>query len=202
MGANVFVHLLPAVRLRLFELLRLVCFFRFLFAGEEDIHRIGYLFLNSRLLRPENLQDALIGFFFGLGFIAQAFLLLDHADGIGHEVADDLFDVAAYVSDFRIFRRFDFDEGSADEPGQAAGNFRLAHACRADEQDIFRNNFILHFFVQPLAAPAVAQGDGDGLFRFLLAYDVFIQLCDNLLWCQFNFVHVIPSSLLVIFLLR
>ena len=202
MGANVFVHLLPAVRLRLFELLRLVCFFRFLFAGEEDIHRIGYLFLNSRLLRPENLQDALIGFFFGLGFIAQAFLLLNHADGIGYEVADDLFDVAAYVSDFRIFRRFDLDEGSADEPGQASGNFRLADACRADEQDIFRNNFILHFFVQPLAAPAVAQGDSYGFLRFLLAYDVFIQFCDNLLRCQFDFVHVIPSSLVVIFLLR
>ena len=195
MGANVFKHLLPAVGLRLFQLLR---FFRHfivvIIAAEEDVHRVLDFFLDG-LLRPEDLEDALVGFFFGLFFIALAFLFLDHADGIGHEVADHLFDVAADITDFGVFRRFDFDERRTDELGQAAGDFRLADASRPDEQDILGDDFILHVFTQAFAAPAVAQGDGDGFLGFPLADDVFIQFRHDLFWRQFCFFHENTSFL-------
>ena len=189
MGANIFKHLLPAVGLRFFELLR---FFRrivvIIVAAEEDVHRVLDLFLDG-FLRPEDLKNALVGFFFSLFFIALAFLFLDHADGVGHEVADHLFDVATDIADFRIFRRFDFDERCADELGQAAGDFCLADTGRADEQDVLRDDFILHVFAQAFAAPAVAQGDGNGFLSFALADDVFIQFRHDLFWRQFCFFH-------------
>ena len=188
-GANIFKHLLAAVGLRFFELLR---FFRrivvIIVAAEEDVHRVLDLFLDG-FLGPEDLKDALVGFFFRLFFIALAFLFLDHADGVGHEVADHLFDVATDIADFRIFRRFDFDERCADELGQAAGDFCLADTGRADEQDVLGDDFILHVFTQAFAAPAVAQGDGNGFLGFALADDVFIQFRHDLFWRQFCFFH-------------
>ena len=159
-----------------FRYVVLFFFFFFVVRAEEDVHRVADDFLRRiGFLRPEDMEDALIGFFFGLAFVAFAFLFLDHADSVGDEVADDLFDVTADVAYFRIFRGFDLDKGRADEAGQTAGDFRFADACRADEEDVLRNDFRLHIFAQVLAAPAVTQGNGHGFFGFTLADDVFIQ---------------------------
>ncbi len=180
MGANVFEHLLTAVGIAFFELFRFFLGF-VVIAAKEDVHRILYLF-DNRFFRPEDLQDPFVGFGFGLFFIALAFLFLDHADGVGDEVADHLFDVAADVADFGVFRRFDLDEGCADEFGQAAGDFCFTDTGRADEEDVLGDDFILHFFAQAFAAPAVAQGNGDGFLGVPLAYDIFIQFRHDLFW--------------------
>lgn len=128
------------------------------------------------------MENPFVGFGFGLFFIALAFLFLDHANGIGHEVADHLFDVAADVTDFGVLRRFDLDERRTDKFSQAAGNFRFADTGRADEENILGDDFILHGFAQAFAAPAVAQGNGHGFLSFALAYDIFVQFRHDLFW--------------------
>ena len=182
MLADIVEHLLTAAGHGFFQLLWFFFFFSFIAGRKEDIHGVWNFIGHALLFRPQDLQNTLIRFFFSFSFIALAFLFLNHADGIGHEVAYDLFYVTAYIAYFRIFRRFDFDKRRADQTGQAAGDFCLAYAGRSDEQDILGDDFILHIFTQPFTAPAVAQGNGYRFLGFALADDVFIQFSNNLLW--------------------
>ena len=103
-------------------------------------------------------------------------LAAHHVDRALDEVAHHRLDVAADVADLGELRRLDLDERRAGELGEAAGDLGLPHAGRADEDDVVRRDLLANRFRRALAAPAVAQRDGDGLLRVGLSDDVAIEL--------------------------
>ena len=115
-----------------------------------------------------------------LGLHVGTLLVAYQADADLDKVADDLFDIAADITDFGEFRRLDLDEGRAGELGQAAGDFRLADAGRADHQDVLRHDFVAQVGIELLAAPAVAQRNRHGALGLVLADDVAVELGDDL----------------------
>ena len=119
-------------------------------------------------------------------------LRLDHADGRFDQIADDRFHVAADITDFGEFRRFNLDERRVDQLRQAAGDFRLTHARGAGHEDILRRDFLAHRFGQLRAAIAAAQGDGHGALRLVLTDDEAIQLFYNLFWRQLHVIRPPP----------
>ena len=105
-----------------------------------------------------------------------ALLLAHQADGRLDQVAHDLLDVAADIADLGELRCLDLDERRAGEPGQTAGDLRLADAGRADHQDVLGHHLFAHLPFELLPAPAVAQRDGDGALGVVLADDVAVEL--------------------------
>ena len=82
--------------------------------------------------------------------------------------------------DLRELRRLDLDERRLDESRQTTRDLGLADARRADHQDVFRYDIVLHGDVKLSAAPAVSERDGDGSLRFLLPDDVAVKLLNDL----------------------
>ncbi len=97
-------------------------------------------------------------------------------DGGFGQVADNRFHILADIADLGEFCGFDLDERRAREFSQTPRNLCLSDACRADHQDVFGVNFLLHFKIELHPPPAVAQGDRYGFFRGGLADDVTVQL--------------------------
>ncbi len=118
----------------------------------------------------------------GLRLDLLALLLAHEADADLDEVADDLLHVAADIADLGELRRLDLDEGRAGELRQAAGDLGLADAGRADHEDVLGQNLLAHLAFQLLAAPAVAQRNGDGALRVVLADDVAVEFGNDLAW--------------------
>jgi hypothetical protein len=85
------------------------------------------------------------------------------------EVAHDLLDVAPDVTNLGEFGRLDLDERRAGETRQAPRNLGLAHAGRADHQDVLRQHLFAQLVVELQAAPAVAQRDRDRTLGIALA---------------------------------
>ena len=113
-------------------------------------------------------------FDFGLALAAH------HVDRALDEVAHHRLDVAADVADLGELRRLDLDERRAGELRETAGDLRLPDAGGADEDDVVRRDLFADRFGRALAAPAIAQRDGDGLLRVRLSDDVAIELGDDL----------------------
>ena len=91
-----------------------------------------------------------------------------------------LLDVAADIADLGELGRLDLEERRLGEPGQPAGDLGLAAAGRADHQDVLGQHLLAQALVELLAAPAVAQGDGDGALGVVLADDEAVELGDDL----------------------
>jgi hypothetical protein len=96
------------------------------------------------------------------------------------QVADDGVS-RAHVADFGELGGFDLDEGRVGQLGQAARDLGLADAGRADHQDVLGRDFVAQRFGHLLAAPAVAQGDGDRLLGLGLADHVLVEFADDFL---------------------
>ena len=77
------------------------------------------------------------------------------------QVADDGVDVAADVADLGELGRLDLDEGRIGEPRQAPRDLGLADAGRPDHQDVLGRDLLAQRLGHLLAAPAIAQRDGD-----------------------------------------
>ena len=73
------------------------------------------------------------------------------------EIADDLLDVAADITDLGEFRGLDLDEGRAREFCQPPRDLGLADAGRPDHQDIFRQHLVPQAPRELQPPPAVAQ---------------------------------------------
>ena len=130
-----------------------------------------------------------LGLRLALHVLAPAFA--HHAYGDFDEIADDLFDVAADIADLGELGGFDFQEGGLRQTGKATRNFRFADAGGSDHQDVLRR----HFFAQPvgelLAAPAIAQGEGDSALGLGLADNEAIELGDD--FARGEFGHGFPE---------
>jgi hypothetical protein len=108
------------------------------------------------------------------------FFLAGHFDGDLYKIADDRVYFPSNIADFSELRGLHFDKGRLGEPGEAAGDLGLAHACGADHQDVLRGDFGAQALCHLTAAPAVAQGDRDRALRRFLADDVLVELLDDL----------------------
>ncbi|MCY1175258.1 hypothetical protein D9M73_154890 [compost metagenome] len=107
------------------------------------------------------------------------FLLAQQLDrGIG-QVTNDRFDVAADIADFSELGRFDLDERRIGQFGQATGDLGFTDTGRANHQDVLWRYFNAQLFGQLHAAPAVAQGNGDGALGIVLADDVAVEFVDD-----------------------
>jgi hypothetical protein len=77
--------------------------------------------------------------------------------------------------------RLDLDERRIRQARETACDLGLAHARRADHEDVLRGDFAAQLLVDLLAAPAVAQGDGHGALGGGLPDDVVVELGDDFL---------------------
>ncbi|MCY1248200.1 hypothetical protein D9M72_616040 [compost metagenome] len=91
------------------------------------------------------------------------------------EVTDNLFDVAAYITDFGELRRLDLDERSDGKLCQTAGDFRLADTGRPDHQDVLRHDLVAQFVAELLAPPAIAQRNRHRALGVVLADDETVE---------------------------
>src|SRR6185503_12509811 len=107
------------------------------------------------------------------GFLAR------HLDGHVDQVAHDRVDVAADVADLREFRRLDLDERRVRELREPARDLGLADAGRPDHQDVLRRDLAAQRLLDLRAAPTVAQRNGHGTLRVVLADDVLVELLDD-----------------------
>ncbi len=128
------------------------------------------------ILADQRDDDALLGGSFRARQHILALLLASLRDPDLDQVAHDLFDVAADITDFGEFGGFDLEKRRAGELGQTARNLGLADTGRADHQDILRQHFLAQLVVELQSAPAVTQRDCDRALGVMLADDEAVQL--------------------------
>src|SRR5262249_5203666 len=139
-------------------------------------------------------DHALLGIELRLGLDLLALRVADEADACFQEIANDLIDVAADITDLGELRCLDLDKGRSGKLGEPARDLGLADAGRPDHQDVLGQNFLAQLIVELLAAPAVAQRNGDGALGVALADDVAIELGNDLAWGKAG--HAITTSTL------
>ena len=129
----------------------------------------------ARIDADQRIEDAFLGVGFGLGFDVAALSFAHLGDADFHQIAHDLFHVAADIADFGEFGGFHFQERRLRELGEPARNFGLADAGGPDHQDVLGQHFLAQIGRELLAAPAVAQRDGDGALGLGLADDIAVE---------------------------
>ena len=127
----------------------------------------------------QRVEHALLGRLRGAGLDVLALALARQRDGDLDEVAHDLLDVAADITDLGELRRLDLEERRAGELGEAARNLGLADAGRPDHQDVLRQHLLAQLVVELQPAPAVAQRDRDRALGVGLADDEAVELGDD-----------------------
>ena len=149
------------------------------FLPRRRIRRLHVVEVHFAHRRQENIEHALLG---GVGRAVAHLARLGLArllDRRLDEVADDGVDVAADVTHLGELGRLDLDERGIGEAREAARDFRLAHAGRADHQDVLRRDLLPQRLGHLLPAPAVAQRDRDGALGVVLPDDVLVELGDD-----------------------
>src|SRR6266513_2109807 len=131
--------------------------------------------------RQQRIENPLLGSFLRPRAHAARRLLAGLLYADLDQVAHDGIDVAADVAHLGELGRLDLDERRVGEPRQATGNLGLAHAGRADQQDVLRRDLLTQGLGYLLAPPAVAQRDGDRALRPPLPDDVLVELVHDLL---------------------
>src|SRR5437879_1411447 len=130
--------------------------------------------------RQQRVENPLLGRLLRARAHAARRLLAGLLDADLDQVAHDAVDVAADVAHFGELGRLDLDERRVGEPRQATGNFGLAHARRADQQDVLRRDLLTQRLGHLQAPPAVAQRDRDRALRSALPDDVLVELVHDL----------------------
>ena len=118
---------------------------------------------------------------------ARLMLLLHHAHGVFHQVANDAFHIAAHIANLGKLGCFHLDKGRLHQLCQAAGNLSFAHARWADHQNILGIDFLAHFLAYAGTAVTVAQGNRHSALGLVLADDIAIQLAHD--FARRHFLH-------------
>ena len=159
---------------RIFHLEFDLFFFKFagtkLFAASLTQHR-----RRSR----QGVENTGFGPVFGLSFDITVFFRPQLGDGDLQQIAHDLFDIAADITDLGEFGGFHFDERGLRQSGQAARDFGLADAGGPDHQNVLGQHLFAQLRRKLLAPPAIAQGDGNGALGVMLADDIAVELGDD-----------------------
>jgi hypothetical protein len=130
--------------------------------------------------RQQHVEQALLG---GIGRAVAHLARLGFARLLQrglHEIADDRVDIAADVAHLGELRRLDLDERRFGQACETARDLGLAHAGRADHQDVLRGDLLPQRLGHLLAAPAIAQRDRDRTLRRVLTDDVLVEFADDL----------------------
>ena len=132
-----------------------------------------------------------------LGGFAHMFAaaLFFQTHGLFGQIAGNLFDVAADIADFGEFGGLDLDEWRIGQLGQSAGNLGLAATRGANHQDVFGRNLVAQIGAETLAAPAIAQRNGNCPLRVRLANDMFVECSHNGFWGQCVFHYNLNGKL-------
>ena len=85
---------------------------------------------------------------------AAAFLF--QTDRLFCQIAGDLVDIAADVTDFGELGRLDLDEGCLCQFGETTADFGFAATGRADHQNVLGRDLVAQFRAETLAPPAIA----------------------------------------------
>ena len=130
-----------------------------------------------RLRRCANqrIKHAILSLGLGLGNHFLATPLAHHADGDLNQIADDLLDIAADITNLGELGGLDLQERRLGQLGQPPRNLRLAHAGGPDHQDVFRRHFLAQPLRQLLAPPPVAQRQRHGPLGLRLAHNIAVQ---------------------------
>src|SRR5262249_968559 len=118
-------------------------------------------FLELARAWQQEVEHALFGILFGLFGDLGYLFFTDKIYGDLDEVPDHRFDVTPDVADLGKLGRLDFEKRRVGEPGEAAGNFGLTHAGRADHDDVLRYDVLGELLWQFLPAYSISEGDGD-----------------------------------------
>ena len=132
-----------------------------------------------------------------LGGFAHMFAaaLFFQAHSLFGQIAGNLFDVAADIADFGEFGGLDLDEWRIGQLGQTAGNLGLAAPRGANHQDVFGGNLVAQIRAETLAAPAIAQRNGNRPLCVRLANDMFVECSHNGFWGQCVFHYDLNGKL-------
>src|SRR5690625_1235784 len=129
----------------------------------------------GRSFGQHDVNDALNrGIFSARAHLLHGLLAGELVAGLG-QVADDGFHVLADIAHLGELGGLHLDERRLGERGQAARNFRLAHAGGANHEDVLGRDFRLQAFLNLQAPPAVAQRNGHRALGVGLADDVAVQ---------------------------
>jgi hypothetical protein len=151
------------------------------------------------LVAHQGIQQAFLGGQLGARLHILAAALAYHGNADFQQVAHDLLDIAADITDLGELGRFHLDEGSAGQPRQAARNLGFAAAGRPDHQNVLGQNFLAQFLGQLQAAPAIAQGDGDRALGRVLADDEAVEFGNDLAGGESGNGHLISSIVTFVF---
>jgi len=124
-------------------------------------------------------EDAFFGAILSLGLHLRLRLVAHHFHGHVGEVAHDLFDILADITDFGKFRRFHLDERRVRQMRETARDLGFADTGRSDHQNIFRRDFVAQRRIELHAPPAIAQRDRHRAFGGVLADDVAVEFVDD-----------------------
>src|SRR5579872_96693 len=95
------------------------------------------------------------------------------------EIADDLFDIAADITDLGELRGLDLEERRARELRQPPRDLGLADAGRSDHENVFRQHFLAQALGELQATPSIAQRDRYRSFGVGLADDEAVEFGDD-----------------------
>ena len=151
------------------------------FLPRRRVGRLHVVEIHLARRRQQHVEDALLGRVGGAVAHLARFRLARLLDRRFGQIADDRVDVAPDVAHLGELGRLDLDERRVGEPREAARDFRLADAGRADHQDVLRRDLLPQRLGHLLAPPAVAQRDRDGALRVVLPDDVLVELGDDFL---------------------
>ena len=134
-----------------------------------------------RQRRQQQVEETLLRTLFRRRIDVILALGADHVDRDVHQLAHHRLDVAADVAHFGELRGFNLEKRRSREPCQPARDLCFPDARRTDHDDVVRHDLVPDLFGRLGTAPAVADRDGDRLFRRFLPDDVAVQLGDDLL---------------------
>src|SRR5687767_6268312 len=103
---------------------------------------------------------------------------LDVAIGAADEFAHEIFDIAADVTGFGKFGGVAFDEGNADEIGDAANEISFSDAGGADEDDVLFGvvGLVLAFHREADVMIMITHRDAEDFFGFVLLDDEAVEI--------------------------
>src|SRR5437016_4571767 len=132
-----------------------------------------------QLVAVQRIQHALFGGLLRASLHVLALALADLHDRDFNEVADDLLDVAADITDLGELGGLDLDEGRVGQLRQPPRDLGLADAGRPDHQDVFRQHLFAQAAGELQPPPAVAQRDRDRALGVGLADNEAVEFGDD-----------------------
>jgi hypothetical protein len=102
-------------------------------------------------------------------------------DGHVGQVPNDGVNILSDIADFGELGCLDLDERRICQLGQTPGNFCLANARWTNHQDVLGCDFGSQRFVDLLAPPAIAQGNGHRSLGLILSNNVLVKFRNDFL---------------------